>query len=258
MDNVSHGTYFTLDGHVEMQKYRYVYFAVTLTLYLLIIGFNSILISIVCCSKKLHEPMYVFLCALFCNTLFGTSAFYPKLLQDFLSDTQLISYSGCIVQAFVIYTYAASEFTLLSVMAYDRYVAICKPLQYNTIVTPSSVTKLLLFAWILPVCETSVMLSLTSRLTLFDYRLNRVYCDNYSIVKLSCENTAVNNIYGLFALIITVFPALFFIIFSYVRILHICLNSSEEYRRKALQTCLPHIVIFINFSVNSVFEIIHN
>ncbi|XP_036393553.1 olfactory receptor 51I2-like [Megalops cyprinoides] len=258
MENVSNMAYLTLSGYVELNKYRYVFFTVTLILYILIICSNTVLISLIYAHKSLHEPMYIFIAALFVNALFGTSALYPKLLNDFLSDTQVISYPACTVQAFVVYAYATAEFTLLSTMAYDRYISICKPLQYATIMKMSTVKKLLFFAWIVPAFEISIMTMLTNRLTLCKFQLNRVYCDNYSIVKLSCEDTTVNNIYGIFVLIIAVFPALFFIVFSYIKILVICHTSSKETRKKALQTCLPHLLVFINFSINSVFEIVHH
>ncbi|XP_036393554.1 olfactory receptor 51E1-like [Megalops cyprinoides] len=258
MENVSDVPYLTLSGYVELPKYRYVLFIISLILYIFIVCSNTVLISLIYAHKSLHEPMYIFLAALFLNALFGTSAFYPKLLNDFFSDSQVISYPACAVQAFAIYTYGAAEFTLLSVMAYDRYVSICKPLQYATIMKISTVKKFLFFAWIFPACEIGVMLILTNRLTLCKFQLNRLYCDNYSIVKLSCEDTTVNNIYGIFVLIIAVFPALFFIVFSYIKILVICHRSSKETRKKALQTCLPHLLVFINFSINSVFEIVHH
>ncbi|XP_058234160.1 putative gustatory receptor clone PTE03 [Hemibagrus wyckioides] len=258
MDNSTSITYFTLDGHVGLEHYRYFYFTFALTVYLMIICFNTVIISIIYKNKHLHEPMYIFIAALLCNALFGSTALYPKLLTDLLSEKQITSYEACIFQAFCMYTYASSEFVLLSAMAYDRYVSICKPLHYATLVKMHIVRKLIFLSWFLPSCTIGITVLLTSRLQLCRFKLNRIFCDNYSIVKLSCKETSLNNIYGLFIFSITVFPPVIFIIYSYIRILAVCLNNSKDFRRKALQTCLPHLLIFIIFSVNMCFEIINS
>ncbi|XP_017571700.2 olfactory receptor 6N2-like [Pygocentrus nattereri] len=257
MDNSSDVIYLVMNGHVELQKYRYFYFVITLTVYLLIICFNAVVIFVICTNKCLHEPMYIFIAALLFNSLLGTTALYPKLLSDFLSDRPVTSYSACLFQAFCIYTYAASEFTLLSAMAYDRYVSICKPLQYATLVKISTVKKLLLCCWFFSACEIGILIILTSRLQLCKFKMTRIYCNDYSIAKLSCGDTSVTNIYGLFGLTLTVFPPMFFIFYSYARIFEVCLKNSKEFRRKALQTCFPHLFIFISFSVFSCLEVIN-
>ncbi|XP_076863854.1 olfactory receptor 6N2-like [Brachyhypopomus gauderio] len=258
MDYYNNFTLLTLEGYVELQKYRYLYFILAFLAYILIVCFNVVVISIIFTNKQLHEPMYIFIAALLGNALFGATAFYPRLMNDLLSERQIVSYPACMFQAFCIYTYGASEFTLLSAMAYDRYVSICKPLQYGTLVKIHTVKKLLFFSWFLPCCQNSVAMLLTSQLQLCKFILNRIYCDNYSIVKLSCGDTHVNYIYGLCGLVITVLPPVTFIVYSYIRILSVCLQNSKDFRRKALHTCIPHIFIFINFSVNSCFEIINN
>ncbi|TSK82106.1 Olfactory receptor 52D1 [Bagarius yarrelli] len=202
--------------------------------------------------------MYIFIAALLCNALFGSTAFYPKLLTDLLSEKQITSYAGCLLQAFCMYTYTSSEVVLLSVMAYDRYVSICKPLHYATLVKMHIVRKLIFLSWFLPCFSIGTVVLLTSRLQLCRSKLNRIFCDNYSIVKLSCKDTSLNNIYGLFIFTISLFPPVFFIIFTYIRILTVCLKNSKDFRKKALYTCLPHLLIFIIFSLNMSFEIINS
>ncbi|XP_053348991.1 putative gustatory receptor clone PTE03 [Clarias gariepinus] len=251
-------TYLTLGGHVALQHYRYVYFFITLTVYISIIMFNAVIIFVIFMNKHLHEPMYIFIAALLCNALSGATALYPKLLIDLLSEKQIASYSGCLFQAFYVYWYASSEFALLSAMAYDRYVSICKPLHYTTLVKISNVRRLLCLSWLLPCCEIGIAALLTCQLQLCKFKLNRIYCDGYSIIKLSCRETFVNNLYGLFMFCTIVFPPVIFIFYSYIRILSVCLNNSKDFRRKALQTCLPHLLIFIIFSVNTCFEIINS
>ncbi|XP_037391474.1 olfactory receptor 52K1-like [Pygocentrus nattereri] len=258
MDYATNYTFLLLEGHIQLEKYRYFYFVIALAVYILIICFNAVVIFIIYSDKLLHESMYIFIAALLFNSLFGATVLYPKLLSDLLSERQVTYYHACMFQAFCIYAYAVSEFTLLSAMAYDRYVSICKPLQYVTLVKMYTVKKLLFLCWFLPCCELGVGALLTSQLHLCKFTLNRIYCDNFSVVKLSCGNTSLNNLYGLFILIIAIFPPMIFIIYSYIRILAICLGNSKDFRRKALQTCLPHLIIFINFSVNACFEVINN
>ncbi|XP_060797906.1 olfactory receptor 52D1-like [Neoarius graeffei] len=258
MDYSTNFTYLSLEGHVELENYRYIYFILALSVYMMIICFNTVIIFVIFKKKRFHEPMYIFIAALLCNSLFGSTALYPKLLIDLLSEKQTVSYNVCLFQAFCLYTYAASEFTLLSAMAYDRYVSICNPLLYANAVKMSTVRKLLFLSWFLPCCEIGGIVILTSQLPLCNFKLNRIYCDNFSVVKLSCKKTSLNNIYGLFIFVIAVFPPVIFILYSYARILTVCLKNSKDFRRKALKTCLPHLLIFINFSVNSSFEIINN
>ncbi|XP_036421465.1 olfactory receptor 6N2-like [Colossoma macropomum] len=256
MDYSTNITYLSLEGHVELEKYRYVYFVITLSVFILIICCNAVVISVIYTNKCLHEPMYIFIAALLCNALSGTAALYPKLLSDFLSERQVISHGACLFQAFWIYTYFASEFTLLSAMAYDRYVSICKPLEYTTLVKMSTVKKLLFFCWFVPSCEIGISIILTYR-QLCKFQIKRIYCNNYSIAKLSCGDLTVVNSYGLFALSLAVCPPVMFVIYSYVRIIEVCLKNSKVFRRKALQTCFPHLFIFTTFSVTACFEVIN-
>ncbi|XP_036423598.1 olfactory receptor 13C9-like [Colossoma macropomum] len=255
MDNLSEVAYLFMEGHVELQKYKYFYFIITLTVYFLIIFCNSVVIFVIYTNKCLHEPMYIFIAALLFNSLFGTTAIYPKLLSDFLSERPVTSYSGCMFQGFCIYTYGASEFGLLAAMAFDRYVSICKPLQYATLVKMSTVKKLLFFCWFMPSFVTGISVIITFQLPLCKFKLNRIYCNNSAIAKLSCGDISASNSFGLFGLILLLFPPVMFIIYSYIRILEVCLKNSKEFRRKALQTCFPHLIIFISFTFTSCFEV---
>ncbi|XP_016314621.1 putative gustatory receptor clone PTE03 [Sinocyclocheilus anshuiensis] len=178
-----------------------------------------------------------------------SAAFFPRLLTDLLSDTHSVSREACILQAFVIYSYATNENTILMLMAFDRYVAISKPLQYNNIMTPRILSVLIAISWIYPMLCIGIAGILNARLTMCGNKLWKVYCHNWEIVKLSCANTIVNNVFGFFIVTTTVIMPLSFILYSYVKILIICRKSSLDFRRKAYQTCIPHIVILLNFSV---------
>ncbi|XP_028447270.1 olfactory receptor 10K1-like [Perca flavescens] len=255
MDNELNVTYITFDGHVELHKYRYLYFVIMFAAYILIISSNSTIVGIIVINKALHEPMYIFIAALLINSVLFSTAIYPKLLIDFLSEKQIISYSACHFQWFIYYTLASSEFFLLSAMSYDRYVSICKPLQYHTIMTKKTVCIFLILAWILPACQVSggPLMSVNKKLCYFV--LKGIIC-NSTVQKLHCGSSTMQNIYGLIVFAVVVPLQVLFILFTYTRILIITYRSSREVRRKAAQTCLPHLLVLINFSCLSTYDVL--
>ncbi|MBN3305690.1 O10A2 protein, partial [Amia calva] len=256
MQNSSSVTVFTLHGLNETASHKYIFFAFTLLAYLLICLLNLTLIISIIIEKTLHEPMYIFLCNLCINGLYGTAGLYPKLLADFLSDSHVISYAGCLTQAYVIYTSVLSEFTILTVMAYDRYVAICNPLQYHSIMTSLTISKFLLISWILPFCDSTIGILLSIRLPLCGSHIDKLYCDNWPIVKLSCVDNILNNVYGYIVLLIHVCQTLL-IVCSYFHIVRACVMSSEE-MSKFMQTCLPHLISLISFTISIPFDVLYS
>ncbi|KAM4608715.1 olfactory receptor 2T6-like [Polymixia lowei] len=145
--------YITLEGHVDVLKYGYFYFVFMLIIFILIICCNSFVVYIICIHRSLHEPMYILIAALLMNSVFISITIYPKLLIDFLSVKQVISYPFCVFQAFIHYSFGGSEFLLLTAMSFDRYVSICKPLRYPTIMKIRNVRIVLVSSWLLPACE---------------------------------------------------------------------------------------------------------
>ncbi|XP_068590317.1 olfactory receptor 11A1-like [Cebidichthys violaceus] len=255
MDNELNVTYITFGGHVEVNKYGFLYFVIMFTAYILIICSNSTIVCIIVIHKNLHEPMYVFIAALLINSVLYSTAIYPKLLIDFLSEKQIISYSACLFQRFIYYTLAGSEFFLLSVMAYDRYVSICKPLKYPTIMTKNTVKILLILAWIVPACQMSVPIPESASQKLCSFTLKGIIC-NSTIHKLHCVRSLLLNIYGLIVLVDVVLLPLLFIVFTYVKIFIITYRSSREVRSKAAQTCLPHLLVLISFSCLVTYDVL--
>uniref|UniRef100_A0A3B3TH11 Odorant receptor, family 64, subfamily E, member 1 n=1 Tax=Paramormyrops kingsleyae TaxID=1676925 RepID=A0A3B3TH11_9TELE len=183
---------------------RYFYFSVILIMYSSIILANSLLISLICAERSLHEPMYMFLCNLCINELYGSTGLYPVLLLNMLSETHEISKTHCILQVFLATT--------------------------------------VIFTVMLPLCGNAI---------------NKVYCDNYSLVKLSCISTSTNNIYGLVNLFFSIVVPFFLILYSYAKILIVCLKSKGS-QVKALKTCSPHLASLLNFSVACLFEIVQS
>ncbi|KAI4890226.1 hypothetical protein NFI96_001247 [Prochilodus magdalenae] len=143
----------------------------------------------------------------------------------------------------------------LRAMAYDRYVAVCKPLEYHVIMTKQKVLKLLIFTWLYSLLETCVGSALTARLPLCGNDIDKIYCFNWEIVKLSCIDVTANNIYGYIMVFSHVFQATFIII-SYIQIIRASLRSKAE-RVKFMQTCLPHLITLINFFISLLFDVMY-
>uniref|UniRef100_A0A3Q4HHG5 G-protein coupled receptors family 1 profile domain-containing protein n=1 Tax=Neolamprologus brichardi TaxID=32507 RepID=A0A3Q4HHG5_NEOBR len=222
-------TYITFGGHIELEKYKFLYFVIMFTAYILILCSNSTIVCLIWIKKSLHEPMYVFIAALLLNSVMFSTNIYPKLLMDFLSEKQITTHSLCRFQGIIYYSLTGSEFFLLASMAYDRYMSISKPLQYHTIMRKATVTVF--------------------------FTLKGIFCNN-SLYKLFCVTSNELSIYGVIVLLnLGLFPMLF-ILFTYTKIIIIAFQSCGDIRRKAVQTCLPHLLVLINYSVLITYDVV--
>uniref|UniRef100_A0A8C5DNQ1 G-protein coupled receptors family 1 profile domain-containing protein n=1 Tax=Gouania willdenowi TaxID=441366 RepID=A0A8C5DNQ1_GOUWI len=230
-------TYITLGGFEGMENYRYLYFILVLTLCILSIYSNAIIVYIIWEHQNLHESMYIFIAALSVNSLLVSINIYPKLLIDFLSEKQTVSYSVCLLQYFLCYCLGIVDLLLLAAMAFDRYVSICKPLVYPNIMTNRTVVVVLVFAWFVP-CQAESL----------SFCIKGFFCTN-SIFKLHCVNSKVISVFGLVScmFILGICPV-FFVLFTYARILFIVYKSSNDVRQKAAETCLPHLLVLLCFT----------
>ncbi|XP_030613199.1 olfactory receptor 6N2-like [Archocentrus centrarchus] len=248
-------TYIALGGHVEVEKYRYLYFVIMFTVYILIICSNSTIVWIIMIHKSLHEPMYIFIAALLLNSVLLSTVIYPKLLIDFLSEKQIILYQACLFQVFLFYVLSASELLLLTAMAYDRYVSICKPLQYPTIMRRTTVNIFLVLAWFLPAVQVAVPIAGNANTPLCNFTLKGIFCNN-SVNHLYCVTSRALSVYGMVVLFnVALFPMLF-ILFTYTKIIIVAYQSCGNVKKKALQTCLPHVLVLINYSCLLTYDMI--
>ncbi|XP_003449578.1 olfactory receptor 2AT4-like [Oreochromis niloticus] len=254
MDEESNVTYLTLDWYTEINKYRYVFFFIMFTLYILIICTNSTILYLIWIHKNLHEPMYIFIAALLLNSVLYSTTVYPKLLIDFLSEKQVTTYSVCLFQFFMFYTLGCSEFLLLAAMAYDRYVAICKPLEYQTIMRKTTVSIFLVMAWFVPACHIGVQAIASAEAKLCHSNIKGIFCNN-AVYTLQCERSRLITIFGVFLLIdLAVLPMLF-IVYTYTKIFIVSHRSCKEIRKKTAETCLPHMLVLISYSAFFVYDI---
>ncbi|XP_033934984.1 olfactory receptor 4B13-like [Pseudochaenichthys georgianus] len=256
MVNSTHISYFTLAAYFDTGVFKYLFFMIVMCVYVCILGANVLLIVVICVNRSLHEPMYLFLCSLFVNELCGSTGLFPFLLVQILSDIHTVSAPLCFLQVFSVHTYGSVELFTLGIMSYDRYLAICHPLQYNTRMTSSRVAFLTVFVWAYSVLASVVMLSLSVPLQLCGDIINKVYCDNYSIVKLACSDTTVINVCGLVYIFTVIVALIILIVYSYMRILRVCFSGCKQSRQKAVSTCTPHLASLINFSFGAFFEIV--
>ncbi|XP_033486385.2 olfactory receptor 10A6-like [Epinephelus lanceolatus] len=258
MINSTQGLFFILEAYFDTGLLKYLYFIIVMCLYMLILCSNLLLIVVICVNRSLHEPMYMFLCSLFVNELYGSTGLFPLLLGQILSDIHTVSAAVCLLQTFCLYSYGGVEYLNLAVMSYDRYLAICYPLQYNMQMTSLKIAVLIALTWLYPLIVCICMTFMTSSLQLCGNIINKVYCINYSVVKLACFDTNVINIYGLITTFGTIFGALILICYTYIKILKVCLLGSKQTRQKAVSTCTPHLASILNFSVGASFEILQS
>uniref|UniRef100_A0A3B5PZ39 Olfactory receptor n=1 Tax=Xiphophorus maculatus TaxID=8083 RepID=A0A3B5PZ39_XIPMA len=254
MVNSSQVLFFFLTAYIDSGVLAYLYFTAVLLLYILIIVSNVLLIAVICVNRSLHEPMYMFLCSLFVNELYGSSGLFPFLLVQILSHLHSVAAPFCLLQVFIVHSYGAVEFLSLAVMSYDRYLAICYPLQYNTRMTPTKIAALIAVSWLYPFVVMSFSMTLIP-VKLCRNQINKVYCDMHSLVKLACSDAALTNIYGLIATFSTIFISLLLILYSYIKILAVCFSGSKQTRQKAVNTCTPHLASILNFTCAGSFEI---
>ncbi|XP_020851233.1 olfactory receptor 13C7-like [Phascolarctos cinereus] len=242
-------TEFVLLGLSSHPRLETIFFVLVLWMYLVILLGNGILIIVTIYDSHLHTPMYFFLGNLSFLDICYTTSSVPLILDSFLTPRKIISFSGCAVQMFLSFAMGATECVLLSTMAFDRYVAICKPLRYPNIMNKDTYVSMAAGSWIAGGITSTVQTSLAMKLTFCgDNVINHFTCEILAVLKLACADILPNVISMTVAdVIFLVFPVLFIFI-SYIFILSSILRiPSAEGRRKAFSTCSAHLTVVIVF-----------
>ncbi|XP_071382740.1 olfactory receptor 1D2-like [Centroberyx affinis] len=255
MKNVSVVTLFTLSGLNYTVENRVTLFSLTLLCYLIIWIVNVTLILTIIVHRNLHEPMYIFLCNLCINGLYGTAGFYPKFLKDLLSPSHVISYAGCLLQSFVIRSSIGGDLSTLALMAYDRYVAICRPLMYHSVMTKRRVSLLVFFSWVLPLYCMLIKTIAVSQYKLCGSHIHKLYCSNWLIGKLACSTSIASSPISYFN-IFFYFGHVVFIVWSYIYLIRTCVKSQKN-RGKFMQTCVPHLISLFIYTVVVLFDVMY-
>ncbi|XP_072317864.1 olfactory receptor 4E1-like [Eucyclogobius newberryi] len=223
-------------------------FSIFLLSYVLIMVGNVGNMFLILRERSLHQPVYLLLCNLCINDIIGGTHVIPRLLADMLRapSERLISYPECVTQAFVTHIFATMAHTILMIMAFDRYVAICDPLHYTTIMSSRMLVKLMASAWGVAVVMVSILIGLSVRLTRCRSMIANPYCDNASLFKLSCESTLINNVFGLLYTVLLLSASIGSILLTYGKITLVCLRmNSSSLNRRALQTCSTHLLVYL-------------
>ncbi|XP_070773034.1 olfactory receptor 8G17-like [Enoplosus armatus] len=221
--------------------------------YLFIMVVNVGIAVLVFMDNNLHQPMYLLFCNLPFNDILGNSIMVPRLLIDMLlpPSERLISYYECVVQAFTTHMFGTTSHTVLMIMAFDRYVAICNPLRYAAIMTNRMVIKLTVSAWGVAFVLVGILLGLTVRLNRCRTLIMNPYCDNASLFKLSCESVFINNVYGLTFTVVLFTASIGSMVLTYTKITVVCLTSNNKsLNSKAMKTCSTHLVVYLIMAFN--------
>ncbi|XP_030634431.1 olfactory receptor 52H1-like [Chanos chanos] len=225
--------------------------------YFLILFCNLIVLLTIALNRNLHKPMYMLLFSMPVNDMMGATAFFPQLISSILSQNRSISYPACFLQALLIHFYGAGSLLILTAMAYDRYIAICCPLKYETIMTNYHLIKIIITVWLLDFSLIVTLLALLSRFKICRTIIADMYCNNPSLVKLVCEDTSISNYYGLFITVFLQGLSLLIVVFTYIQILVTCVrNKQSDAKSKALQTCGTHLIVFLFLECNAFFALI--
>ncbi|XP_036393621.1 olfactory receptor 52B2-like [Megalops cyprinoides] len=259
MENVSFNVTFelTLDPFFIPPGGKYPIFFLGVVIYLFCVFCNLTLLVLIIMQKNLHKPMYFILFSLPLNDLVGITAMLPKVLSDIITETNKVLYPLCVLQGFLLHMYGGGVLFILAAMAFDRYVAICKPLRYSAIMTPRLVVVIISLVWGLDSVLIISLFSLQTRLPRCRNSILNVFCDNPSLLKLTCGDTTVNNVFGLFNTAIMQIISVSIQVYSYVKILFACLvTRKSDTKNKAINTCLAQLAIFIIFEIVGTFTIL--
>ncbi|XP_029784418.1 olfactory receptor 1D2 [Suricata suricatta] len=243
--NTSGVSEFLLLGLSESPEQQRVLFWMFLSMYLVTVVGNVLIILAISFDARLHTPMYFFLANLSFTDLFFVTNTIPKMLVTLQSQNKDISYAGCLTQLYFLVSLVALDNLILVTMAYDRYVAICRPLHYTTAMSPGLCILLLTLCWALSVFYGLTHTLLMTRVTFCDSRkIHYIFCEMYVLLRLACSNTQVNHTVLIATGCFIFLTPLGFMIMSYVRIVRTILQiPSATGKYKAFSTCASHLAV---------------
>ncbi|XP_063302364.1 olfactory receptor 2G3-like [Pelobates fuscus] len=240
---------FILLGLSSQPNMQVILFVVFLLCYIVSLTGNVIIIWISWVSHRLHTPMYFFLSNLSFLDIWYTSSIVPKMLVNFLSAKKSISYGGCFSQLFIHLSLGGTECYILLVMAYDRYAAICSPLQYTNLMHPVLCIKMAAGSWMGGFINSIIHTGFALRLPFCGPNIiKHFFCEVPSVLELACMDVSLNKTVIFFCVILVVIVPFFLIIVTYVYIISNILKIATAHgRKKAFSTCASHIIVVILF-----------
>ncbi|XP_004598483.3 olfactory receptor 2G3-like [Ochotona princeps] len=249
---------FILLGFSDQPQVEAILFVVVLISYLLTLVGNTAIIVVCCLDSQLHTPMYYFLTNLSFLDLCLTTTIVPQLLWNLKGPAKTISPMGCAVQLYVSLSLGSTECVLLTIMAFDRYVAVCRPLNYTTIMHPSFCKALAVISWLSGVGNTLIQSTITLQLPRCGHQqLHHFLCEVPAMINLACVDVHANEVQLFVATLVLLLLPMTLIVISYELIAQavIKIKSSQAWR-KALETCGSHLlVVSLYFGTSSVIYI---
>ncbi|XP_059587616.1 olfactory receptor 14A16-like [Alligator mississippiensis] len=245
MPNCTTVTEFLLLGFSDTRQLQILHFVIFLAAYLAALVGNFLIITAVTTDHHLHSPMYYFLANLSILDLGSISVIVPNSMANSLLNTRTISYAGCVSQVFLFFLFSSSDFSFLTIMAYDRYIAICKPLHYEIIMNRRACIQMAAGAWAAGVMYSAVHTGSTfSLLFCHSNIINQFFCEVPQLLKLSCSDTYCRELAALAFSVCLGLVCFVFIVVSYVQIFTAVWRiPSEQGRQKAFSTCIPHLIV---------------
>uniref|UniRef100_A0A5F8HGX5 Olfactory receptor n=2 Tax=Monodelphis domestica TaxID=13616 RepID=A0A5F8HGX5_MONDO len=251
-------SFFILVGIPGLEKFH-IWIAIPFcVIYLVAIVGNCVLLYLIAVEHSLHEPMFFFLSMLAKTDLILSSTTMPKLLSNLWFGDKKITFLGCLTQMFFLYFSFFVDSAILLAMAYDRYVAICSPLRYTTILTHQVITKIVVGIILRSFCVILPIVFLLKRLPFCRTRIiPHTYCEHIGVARLSCADISINIWYGVAVPLMTVVSDIVLIAVSYTIILSAVFRlPSRGARQKALGTCGSHVCVILIFYTPAFFSVL--
>ncbi|XP_032631451.1 olfactory receptor 6N1-like [Chelonoidis abingdonii] len=244
-ENKTYITEFILLGFGNLPELQTPFFVLFLVIYLLTMAGNILILVLIVADQHLHTPMYFFLGNLSCFETFYTSTILPRMLASLLTGDRTISVGGCITQLYFFGFLVAVECFLLSIMSYDRYLAICKPLHYASLMNSKFCIKLVVGSWIGGFTSIAILIFMMSQLTFCGpNEIDHFLCDFTPVIKLSCSDTTLIILVTFIITAIFTLPLFLLTLASYVSIISTILSiPSTSGWRKAFSTCSSHLTV---------------
>ncbi|CAD7690141.1 unnamed protein product [Nyctereutes procyonoides] len=241
-ENHSTVTEFILRGLTNQPELQLPLLLLFLGIYLVTMMGNLGMFTLICLNAQLHTPMYYFLSNLSLVDLCYSSAITPKMLVNFVSEKNIISYSGCMSQLYFFLLFVIAECYMLTVMAYDRYVAICSPLLYNVIMSHQVCSLLVAVVYAMGLIGSTIETGLMLKLSYCELLISHYFCDILPLMKLSCSSTYDIEMTVFFLAGFNIILTSLTVLVSYAFILSSILRiSTTEGRSKAFSTCSSHL-----------------
>ncbi|XP_009943401.2 olfactory receptor 14A16 [Opisthocomus hoazin] len=249
MSNRSSITGFLLLAFSDTHELQLLHFWLFLGIYLAALLSNGLIITAIACDHCLHTPMYFFLLNLSVLDLGSISTTLPKAMANSLWNTRDISYEGCAAQVFFVFFFIGAEFSLLTIMAYDRYIAVVKPLHYRTLLGSRACVHMAAAAWGSGFLHAVLNTANTFSIPLCKGNaVEQFFCEIPQILKLSCSHSYLREVGVLMVSVSLASGCFVFIVLSYVQIFTAVLRiPSAQGQHKAFSTCLPHLVVICVF-----------